>query len=429
MNFVSEQWRIVASQRLDLVLFVPALALALIGYVLITSASMDVVAIKFNDPFYQSKRQLLFMILGSFSMMMCLMTPVHVWQKQSPYLLLLGMLLLVAVLIPGLGKNVNGSTRWIPVGPLSLQPSEFAKIAVVTFMAGYLVRQQDVIRNNFSGFSKSLVVLGAFIVLLLLEPDFGAVVVMMSAVLGMFFLGGMRKRHISIVLLAAAALGAMTIFAAEYRVKRLMTYLDPWSDPFGSGYQLTQAQIAFGRGGWFGEGLGQSMQKLFYLPEAHTDFVYSVLAEESGAFGALIVVALYGVLIVRGLQIGQKSERLGRHFSAYLAYGLILLIATQAMINIGVNLGLLPTKGLTLPFVSYGGSSMLACAGSLGILLRISLENNASYLSLSSEVTVGGYPVQNSSSNTTEKLIQVTPGLDDVDQWFVDDKSKRGTNS
>ena len=163
MNLVSEQWRIVASQRLDLVLFVPALALALIGYVLITSASMDVVAIKFNDPFYQSKRQLLFMILGSFSMMMCLMTPVHVWQKQSPYLLLLGMLLLVAVLIPGLGKNVNGSTRWIPVGPLSLQPSEFAKIAVVTFMAGYLVRQQDVIRNNFSGFSKSLVVLGAFV--------------------------------------------------------------------------------------------------------------------------------------------------------------------------------------------------------------------------------------------------------------------------
>jgi len=430
MILVSEQWRLVLGQRLDLALFLPALALALIGYVMITSASMDVVAIKFNDPFYQSKRQLLFMVLGSISLMVCFMTPVHVWQKQSPYLLLLGVLLLVAVLIPGLGKSVNGSTRWIPVGPLSLQPSEFAKIAVVAFMAGYLVRQQEEIRNNFSGFSKSLVVLGTFIVLFLLEPDFGAVVVMMCAVLGMFFLGGMRKRHISIVLVAAGALGAMTIFAAEYRVKRLMTYLDPWGDPFGSGYQLTQAQIAFGRGGWFGEGLGQSMQKLFYLPEAHTDFVYSVLAEEWGAFGALIVVALYGVLIVRGLRVGQQAERLGRHFSAYLAYGLILLIATQAMINIGVNLGLLPTKGLTLPFVSYGGSSMLACAGSLGILLRISLENSAVYKGPSSDVAVDASPtlkpLESLLDRQAHQPARVSSGLDDVDQWFGDTNSNGG---
>jgi cell division protein FtsW len=197
MILVSEQWRAVTSQRLDLSLFLPALALALIGYVMITSASMDVVAIKFNDPFYQSKRQLLFILLGSCSLMVCLLTPVHVWQKQSPYLLLLAVLLLVAVLIPGLGRSVNGSTRWIPIGSLSLQPSEFAKIAVVAFMAGYLVRQQKEVRNSFSGFSKSSVVLGVFMVLFLLEPDFGAVVVMMSAVLGMFFLGGMRKRHIA----------------------------------------------------------------------------------------------------------------------------------------------------------------------------------------------------------------------------------------
>ena len=183
----SEQWRTVVSKRLDLALLLPALALSLIGYIMITSASMDVVAIKFNDPFYQSKRQLLFIILGSLSLMVCLLTPVQVWQKQSPYLLLLALVLLVAVLVPGLGRSVNGSTRWIPIGSLSLQPSEFAKIAVVAFMAGYLVRQQHEIRNHFSGFSKSLVVLGAFIVLLLLEPDFGAVVVMMCAVLGMFF--------------------------------------------------------------------------------------------------------------------------------------------------------------------------------------------------------------------------------------------------
>jgi cell division protein FtsW len=426
MILVSEQWRAVTSQRLDLSLLLPALALALIGYVMITSASMDVVAIKFNDPFYQSKRQLLFILLGSCSLMVCLLTPVHVWQKQSPYLLLLAVVLLIAVLIPGLGRGVNGSTRWIPIGSLSLQPSEFAKIAVVAFMAGYLVRQQKEVRNSFSGFSKSLVVLGTFIVLFLLEPDFGAVVVMMSAVLGMFFLGGMRKRHISIVLVAAAALGAMTIFAAEYRVKRLMTYLDPWGDPFGSGYQLTQAQIAFGRGGWFGEGLGQSMQKLFYLPEAHTDFVYSVLAEEWGAFGALVVVALYGVLIVRGLKVGQKAERLGRHFSAYLAYGLVLIIAAQAMINIGVNLGLLPTKGLTLPFVSYGGSSMLACAGSLGILLRISMENNLSYADYTNSPNITPIYEQSPHRSLDVQGEEATQGLDDVDQWFDDEAKNQG---
>ena len=426
MILVSEQWRAVTSQRLDLSLILPTLILALIGYVMITSASMDVVAIKFNDPFYQSKRQLLFILLGSCCLMVCLLTPVHVWQKQSPYLLLLAVVLLVAVLIPGLGRGVNGSTRWISIGSLSLQPSEFAKIAVVAFMAGYLVRQQKEVRNSFSGFSKSLVVLGVFIVLFLLEPDFGVVVVMMSAVLGMFFLGGMRKRHISIVLVVAAALGAMTIFAAEYRVKRLMTYLDPWGDPFGSGYQLTQAQIAFGRGGWFGEGLGQSMQKLFYLPEAHTDFVYSVLAEEWGAFGALVVVALYGVLIVRGLKVGQKAERLGRHFSAYLAYGLVLIIAAQAMINIGVNLGLLPTKGLTLPFVSYGGSSMLACAGSLGILLRISMENNLSYADYTNSPNMTPIYEQSLHRSLDVQGEEATPGLDDVDQRFDDEAKNQG---
>jgi len=410
MNLMAQQWQRITGQRLDLALLLPAIALALIGYVMITSASMDVVAVKFNDPFYQSKRQLLFMVLGVASLLVCLMIPVDVWHKQSPWLLLLAVLLLIAVLIPGLGRSVNGSTRWIPIGPLSLQPSEFAKLAVVTFMAGYLVRRQDEVRTQFSGFLKSLVVLGLFIVLFLLEPDFGAVVVMMAAVLGMFFLGGMRKLHIGAVVVAAGALGTMTIFAAEYRIKRLMTYLDPWGDPFGSGYQLTQAQIAFGRGGWFGEGLGQSMQKLFYLPEAHTDFVYSVLAEEWGAMGALVVVALYGLLIVRGLKVGQQAEALGQQYSAYLAYGLVLLIAAQAMINIGVNLGLLHTKGLTLPFVSYGGSSMLACAASLGILLRISLDNT---VALQQPYRPSDDQLQTSSTQGN--------GIQGAEHWFEDE--------
>jgi cell division protein FtsW len=415
---ISQQWRSVTSQRLDLVLFLPALALALIGYVMITSASMDVVSIKFGDPFYQSKRQLLFLLLGGISLIICLLMPVTVWDKQSGWLLLIAILLLIAVLLPGLGRNVNGSTRWIPIGPLSLQPSEFAKMAVVIFMAGYLVRRQEEVRTQFSGFLKSLVVLGMFIVLFLLEPDFGAVVVMMASILGMFFLSGMRKLHIGLVTVAAGALGTMTIFAAEYRVKRLMTYLDPWSDPFGSGYQLTQAQIAFGRGGWFGEGLGQSMQKLFYLPEAHTDFVYSVLAEEWGAAGALVVVVLYAILIVRGLKVGQKSEALGRQYAAYLAYGLVLLIAAQAMINIGVNLGLLPTKGLTLPFVSYGGSSMLACSASLGILLRISLDNN---MPVTASTSLDGTADQQNKGITGITGIKGIKGIDGIkgaDRWF-----------
>jgi cell division protein FtsW len=266
--------------------------------------------------------------------------------------------------------------RWIPLGSFSLQPSEFAKIAVVTFMAGYLVRRQAEVRTNFVGFLKPMLVMMVFSGLLLLEPDFGATVVLMGAVVGMFFLSGMRKLHLLAVALVLLPVIAAIAMFSPYRMKRLLTYLEPWQDPFGAGYQLTQAQIAFGRGGWFGEGLGNSMQKLFYLPEAHTDFVYSVLAEEWGAMGAIAVVALYAVLIVRGLKVGQLAERLQRPYAAYLCYGLVFLIAAQAMINIGVNLGLLPTKGLTLPFVSYGGSSMIACAGIVGILLRISVENS-----------------------------------------------------
>jgi cell division protein FtsW len=367
--------RQVRFQQLELALLLPALALCLMGYVMITSASIDMAALNHGDAFYQSKRQLFFILLGGLFLWICLCIPIQQWQRYSPWLLLLAMAFLVAVLIPGLGHKVNGSARWLPMGSFELQPSEFAKLAVVTFIAGYLVRRQTEVRTQISGFLRSLLLLGVFIVLLLLEPDFGVVVVMMTAVLGMFFLSGMRFIHVIVVLVCAVGLACETVRREPYRLQRWLTYLDPWADPFGSGYQLTQAQIAFGRGGWLGEGLGNSMQKLFYLPEAHTDFIFSVLAEELGALGVLVVVALYGIMIARGMLMGQLAERLGRPFAGYLAYGLVLLIAVQAFINIGVNLGLLPTKGLTLPFISYGGNSMLACCCSLGILLRIGLEN------------------------------------------------------
>ena len=376
MNWWQQQWQLLNGQMLDKALLVPAIALMVIGFIMISSASIDVSAIKHLDPFYQSKRQAIFVLLGLVALCSCLLIPIQFWQKYGPVLMGLGAVSLVLVLIPGLGREVNGSVRWIPLGSFSLQPSEFAKVAVVTFMAGYLVRRQAEVRTNFVGFLKPMIVMMVFSGLLLLEPDFGATVVLMGAVVGMFFLGGMRKLHLTAVaMVLVPVVGAMAWFT-PYRMQRLLTYLEPWQDPFGAGYQLTQAQIAFGRGGWFGEGLGNSMQKLFYLPEAHTDFVYSVLAEEWGAMGAIAVVGLYAILIVRGLKVGQIAERLQRPYAAYLCYGLIFLISAQAMINIGVNLGLLPTKGLTLPFVSYGGSSMIACAGTLGILLRISLENS-----------------------------------------------------
>ncbi|MDP6967976.1 MAG: putative lipid II flippase FtsW [Gammaproteobacteria bacterium] len=376
MNWLQQQWQLLYAQNLDKALLVPAIALMVIGFVMISSASIDVSAIKHLDPFYQSKRQAIFILLGLVTLCACLFIPIQFWQKHGPMLMGLGALSLLVVLVPGLGREVNGSVRWIPLGSFSLQPSEFAKVAVVTFMAGYLVRRQAEVRTNFVGFLKPMIVMMIFSGLLLLEPDFGATVVLMGAVVGMFFLGGMRKLHLTAVVLVLLPVVAAIAWVAPYRMQRLLTYLEPWQDPFGAGYQLTQAQIAFGRGGWFGEGLGNSMQKLFYLPEAHTDFVYSVLAEEWGAIGAIGVVGLYAVLIVRGLRVGQIAERLQRPYAAYLCYGLIFLIAAQAMINIGVNLGLLPTKGLTLPFVSYGGSSMIACAGMLGILLRISVENS-----------------------------------------------------
>ena len=379
MNWLQQQAQFIAGQSIDKMLLVPAIALMIIGFVMISSASIDVAAIKYMDPFYQSKRQAIFIFLGIIALVASLLIPIQFWQKHGAMLMILGALSLVVVLIPGVGREVNGSVRWIPLGVFSLQPSEFAKVAVVTFMAGYLVRRQAEVRSSYAGFIKPMAVIAVFALLLLAEPDFGTTVVLTGAVIGMFFLAGMPKLLLFMMAAVLVPVAFAIAYLSPYRWARMTNFLDPWLDPFGAGYQLSQAQIAFGRGGWFGEGLGNSMQKLFYLPEAHTDFVYSVLAEEWGAIGALGVVALYGLLIVRGLKVGQMAERLQRPYAAYLCYGLVFLLTAQAMINIGVNLGLLPTKGLTLPFVSYGGSSMIASAGTLGILLRISIENSYLY--------------------------------------------------
>jgi len=281
--------------------------------------------------------------------------------------------LLILVLLPGIGREVNGAKRWIGVGLFNVQPSEVAKVCAVLFLAGYLVRRQQEVRGSWKGFFKPLVVLVPIAGLLLLEPDFGATVVMLGAAAGMLFLGGVGLFRFGLMVLLA--LGAIYLLVQDpYRWARITNFSDPWADQFGAGYQLSQALIAFGRGEWLGVGLGNSVQKQFYLPEAHTDFVFSILAEELGLVGALLTLGLFVFIAVRSLYVGLWAERSRQFFSAYVAYGLALLWIGQILINIGVNVGLLPTKGLTLPFLSYGGSSLIICCASLGMLLRIEWE-------------------------------------------------------
>lgn len=359
-----------------------AIALVLTGFIMITSASMDVAAAKFGGAFFFSLRHGIYIVLAIILAAIVVRLPISFWEKYGPWLLLLGVILLVIVLIPGIGRAVNGSQRWISLGPINLQASEVAKFCMVIYVSGYLVRRLSEVRSSWKGFVKPVLPLAFFVFLLLLEPDYGAAVVLMATVMGMIFLGGMRLFQFLTVLIGAVGLVAVMAIAQPYRLARLKSFQDPWADPFGAGYQLSQAQIAFGRGEWFGTGLGNSVQKLFYLPEAHTDFVYSVLAEELGLLGALFVVVLYAILIARIFLVGRQAEKQSEFFKGYVAYGFGLIIAGQALINIGVNVGALPTKGLTAPLLSYGGSSLLVCSAMIAIVLRIDYELKRSRFSV-----------------------------------------------
>ncbi|MET1080066.1 MAG: putative lipid II flippase FtsW [Pseudomonas sp.] len=359
---------------LDFPLLAGCLALLGLGLVMITSASSEVAAVQTGNPLYHMIRHLLYLVIGLVAAGVVLMIPLETWQRLG-WLLLLGAFgLLVLVLIPGIGREVNGAMRWIGFGAFNVQPSEIAKVFVVIYLAGYLVRRQAEVRESWGGFFKPFVVLLPMAGLLLMEPDFGATVVMMGAAAAMLFLGGVGLFRFA--LMVSLAIGAVVILvqAQPYRMARLTNFTDPWADQFGAGYQLSQALIAFGRGEWFGVGLGNSIQKQFYLPEAHTDFVFSVLAEELGLVGALATVGLFLFVCIRALYIGLWAEKAKQFFAAYVAYGLAFLWVGQFLINIGVNTGLLPTKGLTLPFLSYGGSSLVICCVSLALLLRIEWE-------------------------------------------------------
>ncbi len=369
-----------ASRRgmdMDFPLLAGCLALLGLGLVMITSASSEVAAASSGNPLYHMIRHLIYLGIGFVACGLVMMIPLATWQRLGGMLLIGAIALLVMVLIPGIGREVNGSMRWIGFGMFNVQPSEIAKMFVVIYLAGYLVRRQEEVRESWMGFFKPFIVLLPMAGLLLLEPDFGATVVMMGAAAGMLFLGGVGLFRFG--LMVALAVGAVFVLvqAQPYRMARLTTFTDPWADQFGSGYQLTQALIAFGRGEWLGVGLGNSIQKQFYLPEAHTDFVFSVLAEELGLVGALATVALFCFVSARALYIGLWAEKAKQFFAAYVAYGLAFLWIGQFLINIGVNVGLLPTKGLTLPFLSYGGSSLVICCVSLGLLLRIEWERRS----------------------------------------------------
>ena len=359
---------------LDFPLLAGCLGLLGLGLVMITSASSEVAAALSGNPLYHMIRHLIYLIIGLGAAGVVLLIPMSFWQRYGWMLLLAAFALLVLVLVPGIGREVNGARRWIGFGAFNVQPSEIAKVFVVVYLAGYLVRRQEEVRESWAGFFKPFVVLLPMAGLLLLEPDFGATVVMMGAAMAMLFLGGVGLLRFG--LMVALAVGAVFVLVQtqEYRLQRLITFTDPWADQYGAGYQLTQALIAFGRGEWFGVGLGNSIQKQFYLPEAHTDFVFSVLAEELGLVGALATLALFVFVCVRGLYIGLWAEKAKQFFAAYVAYGLSFLWIGQFLINIGVNTGLLPTKGLTLPFLSYGGSSLVICCVSLALLLRIEWE-------------------------------------------------------
>lgn len=351
-----------------------AIALVCIGWVMMTSASMDLGAEKFNSPFFHFKRHGLYILVALVIAYSVSRLPMQFWFNYGWAFLLISFVLLSIVLIPGIGKEVNGSRRWLGLGPLTLQASEVAKLCVLFYMAGYLQRRQEEVRQNWMGFIKPIIVLIVLIVMLLSEPDFGAVVVMLGCTMGLIFLAGVKIGQFMTMIVVSLSAVAVMAMSSEYRMRRLMAFSDPWADQYNSGYQLIQSLIAYGRGEWFGVGLGHSVQKLFYLPEAHTDFVFAILAEELGLLGVISVIGIFAILVANLMRLSRRAMDADQPFMAFVVAGSALIIAGQAFINIGVTSGFLPTKGLTLPFVSYGGSSLIACCCMIALAYRVHFE-------------------------------------------------------
>jgi len=361
------------TNRLDATLLLFWIMVLVAGVVMVASASFPLGA-SADAPGYYVTRHVAYLAGGLCLFVVFAATPLSLWEALHRPFLVLAIAMCVLVLVPGIGHLVNGARRWIGFGSFSLQASEATKFCVVVYLAGYLARHHEALRRDPVVLLRPLGLLSVLAALILLEPDFGSVVVLAGVAGGMLFVAGARLRHFLAILCLAGLVLAFVSVLQPYRLERFATFLDPWSVAFGSGYQLTQALIAFGRGEWFGLGLGEGIQKLFYLPEAHNDFIFAVIAEELGLAGAVAIFVLIVALVLRVFRIAGHALAEERHFGAFLCYGTGLLLGLQSLINVGVNTGTLPTKGLTLPFISYGGNSLLVCCALIGLTARVQME-------------------------------------------------------
>ncbi len=359
---------------LDGGLLVAVLFLLGLGFVMVTSASMPMADRNYQDPFFFVLRHGVALGLALMFGALCFAVPLKVWEESGPLLMLLGIGLLVLLLVPGVGRTANGATRWIPLGVLNLQPSELIKFTAIIYLSGYLVRRSLDVQMSLMGFLRPMVLIGVACALIMVQPDFGTTAVILAASMGLLFLGGVSVISFAMLgLIMLAGLVAL-IIVEPYRLVRVTSFVNAFDDPFNTDYQLSQALIAFGRGEWLGVGLGHGIQKQFYLPEAHTDFLLAVVGEEFGLLGVLVIVALFAFITWRAFEIGARARRQGNMFSCYAAHGFGLLLGLQAFINVGVNTGLLPTKGLPLPFMSYGSNALIVAVMATGLLLRIDFE-------------------------------------------------------
>jgi cell division protein FtsW len=364
--------------EIDYALLWGALLLLFTGLVMVYSASIAIAEagrMTGYQPSYYLMRHTAFLAIGLLAAAAAFQFPLTLWQRYAPLLFLVGVVLLAIVLIPGIGRDVNGARRWLPLGVANLQPSELMKLFAVLYTADYTVRKINVMHDLKQAFLPMAGAMAVVGMLLLKEPDFGAFVVIISIAMGILFLGGLKARLFVLLILFLLAAFALLIIVSPYRRDRIFGFMDPWADAFGRGYQLSHSLIAFGRGELFGVGLGASVEKLFYLPEAHTDFLLAVIAEELGFVGVLTVIALFALVVQRAFAIGRQSVQLDRLYPALVAMGIGIWLGVQAFINMGVNMGLLPTKGLTLPLMSFGGSGILANCIAVAILLRVDWEN------------------------------------------------------
>ena len=353
----------------DMWLFGVAVVLLSAGVVMVYSASAVVAADRFGDPYFFLKKQLFWALLGSVGMLVAVRIDYRRLERFVLPALVLAGVLLVLVLIPPIGQAINGTRRWIRLGPVSFQPAELAKVALVFYLAAFVARRQEEVADVRRGLLPPLLVAGSFAALVLVQPDLGNCLTLVALTFGLLYLAGSPVRYLAWAIAPALPLLALAIYAAPYRLRRVTAFWDPWADPRGSGFQIIQSWLAFGNGGLVGQGIGASRQKLFYLPESHTDFIFAVVGEELGFIGAAAFVALFAVLVWRGLRVGLRTSE---PFGAYLALAITLLIATQTLVNLGVVTGLLPTKGLPLPFISFGGSALSMTMLSTGVLLNIS---------------------------------------------------------